>query len=76
MNSLLALIPIALLLVLIAGLLFAWAVRSGQYDDLDAPALDILREERGPGEVSPAPAHAGRAAAAETRGDAVRAADD
>lgn len=48
MTSLLALIPIALVLVLVAGAFFVWAVRSGQYDDLDAPAVDILREDRPP----------------------------
>lgn len=46
MTILLALIPIAVVLVAIAAWLFIWAVRSGQYDDLDAPAIDILREDR------------------------------
>ena len=49
MTSLLGLIPIALILVLIAAAIFVWAVKSGQYDDLDAPALDILREDPKPG---------------------------
>lgn len=53
MTSLLALIPIALVLVLVAGAFFVWAVRSGQYDDLDAPAIDILREDRPPAPKSP-----------------------
>ncbi|MBK8285604.1 MAG: cbb3-type cytochrome oxidase assembly protein CcoS [Ahniella sp.] len=48
MISLLGLIPIAVLLVLIAGAIFVWAVKSGQYDDLDAPALDILRDDPKP----------------------------
>ncbi|AVP96614.1 cbb3-type cytochrome oxidase assembly protein CcoS [Ahniella affigens] len=46
MTILLALIPIAIVLVAIAAWFFIWAVRSGQYDDLDAPAIDILREDR------------------------------
>ena len=48
MISLLGLIPIALVLVLLAGAIFVWAVKSGQYDDLDAPALDILRDDPKP----------------------------
>lgn len=42
MNILLFLIPLALLLLLVAIAFFVWSVRSGQWDDLDAPALDIL----------------------------------
>ena len=42
-----------------AALLFAWAVRHGQFDDLDTPALDILRDEvppsRGAADASAAP---------------------
>lgn len=45
MNILLALIPISLILLGIAVAAFIWAVRRGQFDDLDTPALDILRED-------------------------------
>ena len=45
MNILLFLIPISLVMVGIAALVFAWAVRHGQFEDLDTPALDILRDE-------------------------------
>lgn len=45
MNSLLLLVPISLVLLGIAVGLFVWAVRKGQYDDLDTPALDILRDD-------------------------------
>ena len=45
MNILLALIPISLILLLIAVAAFFWAVKRGQFDDLDTPALDILRED-------------------------------
>lgn len=48
MNSLLLLIPISLVLLGIAIGLFVWAVRRGQFDDLDTPALDILREDPPP----------------------------
>ena len=42
------LIPISLVLMGLAVWAFVWAVRSGQFDDLDTPPLDILREERPP----------------------------
>lgn len=45
MNILLLLIPLALLLLGVAIWAFVWAVRRGQFDDLDTPALDILRED-------------------------------
>jgi len=41
-------IPISLILLGIAIWAFVWAVRRGQFDDLDTPALDILVEEDGP----------------------------
>lgn len=48
MNILLALIPISLLLLGAAIWAFLWAVRGGQFDDLDTPALDMLRDEDRP----------------------------
>ena len=45
MNILLLLIPLSLLLIGIAVWIFVWAVRRGQFEDLDTPALDILRED-------------------------------
>jgi cbb3-type cytochrome oxidase maturation protein len=48
MNILLALIPISLLLLGAAIWAFVWAVRKGQYDDLDTPALDILVDDDTP----------------------------
>ncbi|QDH69838.1 cbb3-type cytochrome oxidase assembly protein CcoS [Marilutibacter alkalisoli] len=48
MNILLLLIPLSLVLLAAAIAMFVWAVRRGQFDDLDAPALDILRDEPGP----------------------------
>lgn len=48
MTILLALIPISLVLLVLLILAFLWAVRSGQFDDLDTPPLDILRENDAP----------------------------
>ena len=45
MTILLLLVPISLLLLGIAIGLFVWAVRRGQFDDLDTPAIDILRDD-------------------------------
>jgi cbb3-type cytochrome oxidase maturation protein len=45
MIILLLLIPLSLVLLLAAIWAFSWAVRSGQFDDLDTPPLDILAED-------------------------------
>lgn len=45
MNSLLFLVPISLALLGIAIWALRWAVRDGQFDELDTPAIDILRED-------------------------------
>jgi len=38
-------VPISLILLGIAIGAFVWAVRRGQFDDLDTPAIDILRDD-------------------------------
>lgn len=48
MNILLALVPISLVLLGLAIWAFVWAVRRGQFDDLETPALDILAENEAP----------------------------
>ena len=45
MNIILILIPITLLLVTVGILIFNWAVKSGQYDDLEGPAHRILYDD-------------------------------
>ena len=45
MSGLLYLIPIALALGLLGLAAFLWALRSGQYDDLDGAAERILYED-------------------------------
>jgi cbb3-type cytochrome oxidase maturation protein len=42
MEAIYLLIPISLILLLVALAGFYWAVHSGQFDDLDSPAMDIL----------------------------------
>ena len=58
MNILLLLIPISLVLLGVAVAAFVWAVKRGQFDDLDTPALDILEDDDRP-LPPPPPAAAG-----------------
>lgn len=48
MTILLILVPISLALLGLAIWAFLWAVKSGQYDDLDSPSIDMLRDESKP----------------------------
>ena len=45
MSIIYVLIPIAMIFVAIAVLVFFWAVKSNQYDDLDREAVNILFDE-------------------------------
>lgn len=45
MEILFVLIPLSLILLGIAVWAFFWAVRSGQFDDLDSPAYRILLDD-------------------------------
>jgi cbb3-type cytochrome oxidase maturation protein len=45
MNILFLLIPLSLMLLLAIVGAFFWAVRNGQFEDLDTPPLDVLREQ-------------------------------
>jgi cbb3-type cytochrome oxidase maturation protein len=51
------LIPLALAILAIALGAFFWAVRSGQYDDLDGPAHRILFDDDGPPQPPHDPPH-------------------
>jgi cbb3-type cytochrome oxidase maturation protein len=48
MTIIFALIPLALLLLGVAVWAFFWAVRHGQFDDLDSPATRILFDDDEP----------------------------
>lgn len=56
MNILLLLIPLSLVLLALAVAAFVWAVKRGQFDDLDTPAIDILADD-----VEPDPLRKGEA---------------
>jgi cbb3-type cytochrome oxidase maturation protein len=74
MEILYFLIPVSLVIVALALGVFFWAVKSGQYDDLEGPAWRILyddepappppvdgggRDEGSPGRVGPGDGAAG-----------------
>lgn len=46
MTILLLLVPLSLALLVVIVAAFVWAVRDGQFEELDTPALDILHDER------------------------------
>ncbi|MCC6133489.1 MAG: cbb3-type cytochrome oxidase assembly protein CcoS [Acidobacteria bacterium] len=48
METVFVLLPLALLIAGIALALFIWAVRSGQFDDLETPAVRILFDDEAP----------------------------
>lgn len=48
MSILYLLIPLAVLLMVIAGAFFVWTVKHGQYDDLEGPAHRILMDDDDP----------------------------
>jgi cbb3-type cytochrome oxidase maturation protein len=52
MSILFLILPITLVLSAGAALTFAWATRSGQFDDLETPALRMLDDEAKPGVVA------------------------
>ena len=39
MNIILIMIPLALLILVAAALIFFWAVNHGQFDDMDSPSF-------------------------------------
>ena len=45
MDILYLLIPLSIVLVFLIGIAFWWAVRSGQFDDLEGPAHRILSDD-------------------------------
>ncbi len=48
MDILYLLIPLSLVLVFLIGAVFWWALRAGQFDDLEGPAHRILMDEDEP----------------------------
>lgn len=45
MSVVFLVLPLALIVVAAAVMAFVWSARSGQYDDLETPAVRMLRDE-------------------------------
>ena len=45
MNMLYVLIPLALMLLGVAVWALVWAIRSGQFDDLESPAMSVVMDD-------------------------------
>lgn len=63
MDTIFVLLPLALLIAAIAVGLFVWAATTGQFDDLETPAVRVLFDDEEP--VAP---RRGQGAAASTTG--------
>lgn len=63
METIFVLLPLALLIAAIAVGLFVWAAMTGQFDDLETPAVRVLFDDEEP--VAP---RRGQGAAASTTG--------
>ena len=48
MNVLYILVPLAILLAAAGVAAFSWAVRSGQFDDVETPAIRMLIDDEHP----------------------------
>ncbi len=55
MEILYLLIPLSVVLVFLIAVVFWFALKSGQFDDLDGPALRILADDDNPKPPSSAP---------------------
>ena len=48
MDILLLLLPLSIVLVFLIGAAFWWSVGSGQFDDLEGPALKVIADDDTP----------------------------
>lgn len=55
METIFVLLPLALLIAAIAVGFFIWAAMTGQFDDLETPAVRILFDDEEPQRQRPAP---------------------
>ncbi len=51
MSVVFIVVPLALLIVLVAVVAYIWSARSGQFDDLDTPAVRMLHDDDGSGKT-------------------------
>ncbi len=53
METIFVLLPLALLIAAVAVGFFVWAARTGQFDDLETPAVRILFDDEEPASARP-----------------------
>ncbi|MCX7141000.1 MAG: cbb3-type cytochrome oxidase assembly protein CcoS [Proteobacteria bacterium] len=53
MDILFLLIPLSVVLVFFIGILFWFALRGGQFDDLESPGLNVVLDDDGPAQEKP-----------------------
>lgn len=53
MEILYLLIPLSLVLVLLVGVTFWWAVKAGQFEDLEGPAYRVVMDDDTPPQAAP-----------------------
>ena len=53
MEVLYLLIPLSLVLIALIVWIFLWAIRSGQFDDLEGPAHRIIMDDDDPPAIKP-----------------------
>ena len=53
MSVIFVVLPLALVIVGAAVWAYVWAAKHGQFDDMDTPALRVLREDEGAGARAP-----------------------
>ena len=53
METIFVLLPLALLIAAIAVGFFIWAAKTGQFDDLETPAIRILFDDEEPRRTAP-----------------------
>ena len=53
METIFVLLPLALLIAAIAVGFFIWAAKTGQFDDLETPAIRILFDDEEPRRIAP-----------------------
>jgi len=54
-DILLLLIPLSLVLVGVIAWVMLWAVKSGQFDDLEGPAHSVVMDDDTPPKIPPEP---------------------
>ncbi|MEZ5542059.1 MAG: cbb3-type cytochrome oxidase assembly protein CcoS [Pseudomonadota bacterium] len=60
MEIIYLLIPLSIVLIAVIAWVFTWAIRSGQFDDLEGPAHRIIMDDDSPrpeSDTDPAHAH-------------------